>query len=225
MGRAAYPSSFARRAAQFSNHQGAVALPLTPGPCPYPGSGAPQGHAGPFAELLFLFAVGLGTGMLSLVILERRLVGRAREPTRGAGASPAKLATMSVVGSGLHNSSAGPAIGQASRAGALSLTPIRISGFGLHHMTEGFGSAAPRILATPPSGRGLALVGLIGGGPTFVGSLVGYRGQVEPVFVRSLTLAAGPIVDVIGELLHGGRRFLRREMGMACEEDQNGKPG
>jgi ZIP family zinc transporter len=35
-------------------------------------------------------------------------------------------------------------------------------GFALHHATEGFGIGAPR----------LALLGLIGGGPTFVGVLV-----------------------------------------------------
>ena len=68
-------------------------------------------------------------------------------------------------------------------------------------MTEGFGIAAPLTLAARPSWRFLALVGLIGGGPTFVGSLLGYSVNSEPVFVFCLAMAAGSIFYVIGELL------------------------
>lgn len=176
---------------------------------------AQSGDAGNFILLLVVFALGLGIGMLSLVLFENRLLGRATEQTQSDGASPYRLAIMIAVGIGLHNFSEGLAIGQASRSGAISLATILIIGFGLHNMTEGFGIAAPLTLATRPSWRFLALVGLIGGGPTFVGSLLGYSVESEPVFVFCLALAAGSIFYVIGELLNVGRRFRLRELAMA----------
>ena len=176
---------------------------------------AQSGDAGNFVFLLIVFAIGLGIGMLSLVLFENRLLSRATDPTQSAGASPYQLATMIAVGIGLHNFSEGLAIGQASRSGAISLATVLIIGFGLHNMTEGFGIAAPLTLTTRPSWRFLALVGLIGGGPTFVGSLLGYSVESEPVFVFCLAMAAGSIFYVIGELLNVGRRFRLRELAMA----------
>jgi ZIP family zinc transporter len=46
-----------------------------------------------------------------------------------------------------------------------------IIGFGAHNATEGFGIAGPLTgLVKKPSIRFLILVGLIGGGPTFLGT-------------------------------------------------------
>jgi len=178
-------------------------------------SAARKGDATTFIVLLTLFAVGLGIGMLSLVFFENRLLGRTREQTQSAGATPFQLATMIAVGIGLHNFSEGLAIGQASRSGAISLATILIVGFGLHNMTEGFGIAAPLTLANRPSWHFLTIVGLIGGGPTFAGSILGYSVESEPVFVFCLAMAAGSIFYVIGELLNVGRRFQLRELVMA----------
>jgi ZIP family zinc transporter len=115
---------------------------------------------------------------------------------------------------GLHNFSEGLAIGQASRSGALSLAAILIIGFGLHNMTEGFGIAAPLTAGPRPSWRFLALAGLIGGGPTFLGTVIGYSFQSEPIFVLCLALAAGSIFYVIVELLAVARRLKLRELAM-----------
>jgi ZIP family zinc transporter len=170
-----------------------------------------------FMTLLILFALGLGLGLLSLVYYESRFIKRATAPAPGAQgseATPYQLALMISIGIGLHNFSEGLAIGQASRSGAISLATILIVGFALHNMTEGFGIAAPLTLSQRPPWGFLALVGLIGGGPTFVGSLLGYSVQSEPVFVFCLALAAGSIFYVIGELLNVGRRFQLRSLAM-----------
>jgi len=53
----------------------------------------------------------------------------------------------------------------------------------------------------------LALAGLIGGGPTFLGTIVGTQFDSVFVFVGCLALAAGAILYVLGELLPVGRRL------------------
>lgn len=174
---------------------------------------AKEGNAAAFALLLALFAVGLGVGLLGLVYFDRVVIRRAR---RGGEATPAQLALMIAAGIGLHNFAEGLAIGQASRGGELQLATVLVVGFGLHNMTEGFGIAAPLTLsaALPPSWGFLALAGLIGGGPTFLGTILGYGVQATPVFVLFLAIAAGSIFYVVAELLHVGRRFQMHELAM-----------
>jgi ZIP family zinc transporter len=165
--------------------------------------------------LLALFAGGLGIGLLILVYLERLTVRRRAGAGPLSQATPTQLALTIAAGIGLHNFSEGLAIGQASRSGAINLAAILIIGFGLHNLTEGFGIAAPLTLGQQrPSWAFLGLAGLIGGGPTFVGTVVGYGFQSEPAFVLCLALAAGSILYVIAELLHVGRSFRRQELAM-----------
>jgi ZIP family zinc transporter len=98
--------------------------------------------------------------------------------------------------------------------GALGLTAILLIGFGLHNMTEGFGIGAPLATGARPSWAFLGLAGLIGGGPTFLGTLLGYSVRSDALFVLCLALAAGSIFYVVSELLHVGRRFALREVAM-----------
>src|SRR6185312_14611376 len=65
-----------------------------------------------------------------------------------------------------------------------------------------------------PSWRWLALAGLVGGGPTFVGSLIGYQVTSEVLELAFYALAAGAIIYVIGEIWHGMRRYGQRELGL-----------
>src|SRR3989454_9014590 len=95
-------------------------------------------------------------------------------------------------GIGLHNFSEGLAIGQAAQGGEVSLALLLVIGFALHNATEGFG------IVGPLAGRGvqaswsyLATAGLIAGGPTFVGTIVGTAFSSSYVFVGFLALAAG----------------------------------
>ena len=175
---------------------------------------AKDGQPGNLILLLVLFTAGLAVGLLSLVYFETRYVRRAANASRLPDASPAQLSMMIAIGMGLHNFSEGLAIGQASRSGALSLAAILIIGFALHNMTEGFGIAAPLTAGALPTWRFLALAGIIAGGPTFLGTVLGYSVQSEPIFVVCLAVAAGSILYVISELLHVGRRFRLRELAM-----------
>jgi zinc transporter, ZIP family len=111
-------------------------------------------------------------------------------------------------GIGLHNFSEGLAIGQAASANAISLAVLLIIGFGLHNATEGFGIVGPLVARgiRPTWGR-LATAGLIGGGPTFLGTVVGTAFQSPVLFVGCLALAAGAILNVVGELFVAGRRM------------------
>lgn len=174
---------------------------------------ARDGQPTTFIVLLALFVVGLGVGLMSLVFFERRFI---RADGGGLGeVSPRRLSLMIAIGIGLHNFSEGLAIGGSARAGAIGLATILIIGFGLHNMTEGFGIAAPLSAAgTRPSWSFLFLVGLIGGGPTFLGTVLGYSFQSDALFVLFLALAAGSILYVVSELLHVGRRLGVRELVM-----------
>jgi zinc transporter, ZIP family len=165
-------------------------------------------------------------GMLSLVTYEKWMVHRARRkrPSLGPGAAAVaelqpgpllgtqarRLALFIAVGIGLHNFSEGLAIGQSAGAGELTLATLLVIGFALHNATEGFGIVAP--LATEEERPVLGLLGLIGGGPTFVGTLVGRAWVNDTVSIAFLALAAGSIMYVVVELLAVGRKLDRKTL-------------
>jgi ZIP family zinc transporter len=181
-----------------------------------------DGHAGRFAWLATLLAVGFAVGLLTLVAYDGWMKRRRRKAFVSAGAaaatdyehhfiglSPARwLALFIATGIGLHNFSEGLAIGQSAARDQISLALVLIIGFGLHNATEGFGIVAP--LATDPqvpSWGFLALLGLVGGGPTFLGTVLGQAWVNESLSVAVLALAAGSILYVVMELLNVARTF------------------
>jgi ZIP family zinc transporter len=106
------------------------------------------------------------------------------------------------VGIGMHNFGEGLAIGTSAAAGELSLAILLVIGFGAHNATEGFGIVAPLSAAGErPSWGRLALLGLIGGGPTFLGTVVGEQVTSPVLGIAFLALAAGSILYVVIELL------------------------
>jgi len=127
--------------------------------------------------------------------------------------APHTLALFIATGIGLHNFSEGLAIGQSAAVGAIQLAVVLIIGFGLHNMTEGFGIAGP-LTGQRVSWKFIALLGLIGGGPTFLGSVVGTIFHSPEVFILFLALAAGAIIYVIAELLGVAKRFKSPELVM-----------
>jgi len=90
---------------------------------------------------------------------------------------------------------------------------LLIVGFGLHNATEGFGIVAP-LAGEPnrPRWGFLALLGVIGGGPTLVGTLVGQSFVNDTVSIAFLALAAGSILYVIVQLLRVAQNLGRRTL-------------
>lgn len=157
-----------------------------------------EGEPG-FVLLLFVVALGFGAGLLSLVYYGQRFMRH--------GESPWRLAILIAAGIGLHNFSEGLAVGSSARAGEMVLALTLVVGFGLHNATEGFGIAAPLVSEKQVSWGFLALCGLIAGGPTFLGAIVGFSYTSEPLSVLFLALAGGAIIYVINELFGAGRKL------------------
>ena len=130
-----------------------------------------------------------------------------------------RLALMIAVGIGLHNFAEGLAIGQSAARSEIALATLLVIGFGLHNATEGFGIVAPLSGDLAADGRParpswgfLLALGLIGGGPTFLGTAIGHSFTSEPVAVVFLTLAAGSIIYVITQLLGLAAKTRRSDL-------------
>lgn len=165
-----------------------------------------------------IFLAAFALGLLGLVYYEKWLMRRRAPTPAGPGAAllddvrvsggvaglsdTRRLALFIAIGIGLHNLAEGLAIGQSAASNRISLALLLVVGFGLHNSTEGFGIVAPLAAeADRPSWRFLALLGLIGGGPTFVGTLIGQSVTSTNLEIAFLTLAAGSILYVIVQLL------------------------
>jgi len=191
-----------------------------------------------------IFAGGLAVGLGALVVYERWMqrqvaarpadtprlqglgamtVGEVKPPRGLASWSAARrLSLLIAVGIGLHNFAEGLAIGQSAATGAIALALMLVIGFGLHNATEGFGIVAPLAADIDGDGRPrrptwpqLLVLGAIGGGPTFVGTVLGYGFTSEPLSVAFLTLAAGSLIYVITQLVGVASRAKRADL-LAC---------
>lgn len=165
-----------------------------------------QGNRGSFAGMAAIFAVGVGAGLLGLVYFNRTLFGHLQHGSPNP--SPRALSLAIATGLGLHNLSEGLAIGESAHVGAIAFTGVLAVGFALHNITEGFGIAAPMTTESKPvSWSFLGLAGLIGGGPTFLGTWIGYLVSSTYFSVAFLAVAAGAILYVLNELFNLGRRI------------------
>ncbi|HTT28638.1 MAG TPA: ZIP family metal transporter [Solirubrobacteraceae bacterium] len=183
--------------------------------------------------LVFLLAVGFAAGSAGLAMIERGM--RPAKPPIAGGADTVAIGATEpealvreldaarrralrvgltiAAAIGVHNFAEGLAIGVSARAGAISLATVLIIGFALHNATEGFGIVGP-LGDVRPSWRWIGLAGLIGGGPTFLGSIVGYAVTSDPLELAFYAAAGGAILYVIGEVWNGMRRYGHRELGL-----------
>jgi ZIP family zinc transporter len=186
--------------------------------------------------LVVLLGGGFAAGSAGLALIERRMrpLGAHTPPIAGGATTTAITAGeadavareldaarrralrtgLSIAAAiGVHNFAEGLAIGVSARAGAISLATVLIIGFALHNATEGFGIVGP-LGDIRPSWRWLGLAGLIGGGPTFLGSIVGYAVTSHPLELTFYAAAGGAILYVIGEVWNAMRRYGHRELGL-----------
>ena len=179
--------------------------------------GAAESNLVPAPQLAMAGATA--SGAEALAVAESGAVAELPSPSvparavAGGALSPQTLALIIATGIGLHNFSEGLAIGQSAATGELALATVLIIGFGLHNMTEGFGIAGP-LTGQPVKWSFILLLGLIGGGPTFLGTVVGMQFHSPQVFVFFLALAAGAIIFVVAELLGVAKRFKAQEIVM-----------
>jgi ZIP family zinc transporter len=158
-------------------------------------------HWAAFAGYAALLCAGFALGYMSLVYYDSWM--RRHRPATGR-----HLAILIATGIGLHNFGEGLAIGQSAAAGELSLALVLIIGFGLHNATEGFGIVGPMSGDQElPSWSFLGLLGLIGGGPTFVGTVVGEVWVSPALATLFFAAAGGSILYVVIQLFEVCRRF------------------
>src|SRR5689334_6377589 len=190
----------------------------------------------PVIGLFALLSAGFLAGVGGVATVQRRLGSRSavRPPMAGgettAVLSAAELADHGRVVSavearalrtgmviataiGLHNFAEGLAIGVSAKAGEIGLATVLIIGFALHNATEGFGIVGP-LGGVRPSWRWLGLAGLVAGGPTLLGSMVGYQVTSDALELLFFALAGGAILYVIGEIWNGVRRHCHLELGL-----------
>jgi ZIP family zinc transporter len=189
------------------------------------------GHA---IWLTALLGIGFAVGSAGLGVFEQRARPRRPLPPLAGGSAEAVAADdlarvaaataasrawalrtgMTVAAAiGLHNFAEGLAIGVSANAGEIGLATVLIIGFALHNATEGFGIVGP-LGSVTPSWKWLGAVGLIGGGPTFLGAMLGYQVTSEPLELAFYAVAAGAILYVIGEVWNAMRRYGHRELGL-----------
>jgi len=155
-----------------------------------------SGAAFPVGLVLALVG-GLVLGLVGLGAVSTSLV---KKTAQSVADRPIVLASIIAVGIGAHNFAEGLAIGASAAAGATALAGGLIVGFALHNATEGFGVAAPLAGKVVPSWGQIGIAGLVAGGPTFLGTMLGYTFSSPVLSVFFLATAIGALVFVIGEL-------------------------
>jgi zinc transporter, ZIP family len=184
--------------------------------------------------LAVLFGAGFTLGTAGLALVERRLRSAPGEPPISGGATDemtveqAELLASNDGGAraralrvgmtiaaaiGLHNFAEGLAIGVSASLGEIGLATVLIVGFAVHNATEGFGIVGP-LGDVKPSWAWLGVAGMVGGGPVFLGTIVGYNVTSEPLELLFYAVSAGAILYVVGEVWTAMRRLGHRELGL-----------
>jgi zinc transporter, ZIP family len=183
--------------------------------------------------LVLMLGVGFTAGSAGLALIESRMRPSKLPPISGGAtdamtveqadvaagraqsARAAALRTGMTIAAaiGLHNFAEGLAIGVSASTGEIGLATVLIIGFAVHNATEGFGIVGP-LGDVRPSWKWLAVAGLVGGGPVFLGTIVGYNVTSEPLELLFYSVSAGAILYVIGEVWGAMRRLGHRELGL-----------
>ena len=110
------------------------------------------------------------------------------------------ISYMIALGIGLHNLSEGLAIGSAYSLANIALGTFLVIGFTIHNVTEGVAIISP-ISTKKVKFKNLIFLGIIGGGPTIIGVIVGGFAYTTFWAIIFLGIGAGAIFQVIYEIL------------------------
>ena len=196
---------------------------------------AGEGSLGKAIGFPAMLAGGFALGCAGLAILERRIRRSTDLPRMGGGSGDAmtveqaqalavadadvgrrralRLGMTIAAAIGIHNFAEGLAIGVSASTGEIGLATVLIIGFALHNATEGFGIVGP-LGNVRPSWSWLLVAGLVGGAPVFLGAMVGYNVNSEPLELAFYGVAGGAILYVIGEVWNAMRRYGFKEFGL-----------
>lgn len=108
------------------------------------------------------------------------------------------------IGIGLHNLGEGLAIGSAYAIGEIALGATLVIGFMVHNLTEGIAIVSPltrTVSKTRHIISHLIFMGLIAGGPTIIGTLIGGFSYSAAFGVFFLAVGAGAIFDVTFDIM------------------------
>ncbi len=195
--------------------------------------GEGEGSLGEGLLLAALLGGGFAAGSAGLALAESRMRRAPKQPPIAGGATDAMTVEQAEIAAselsaraaalrtgmtiaaaiGLHNFAEGLAIGVSASTGEIGLATVLIIGFAVHNATEGFGIVGP-LGDVQPSWSWLAVAGLVGGGPVFLGAMVGYNVSSEPLELLFYSVSAGAILYVIGEIWGAMRRLGHRELGL-----------
>jgi len=155
-----------------------------------------------------LIVIGLTVSLLGLYAVSGSLKRRAKNVAEASwGLALAYAIAFSI---GVHNLGEGLAIGGAYALGEVATGFLLIVGFTVHNLTEGVAIIAP-VVRTRFRLRHLVWLGLLAGGPTIFGTLLGAFTYSAPLAVLFLAIGAGAVFQVVIEIT----RYQWREAGAA----------
>ncbi|TKB84471.1 MAG: zinc transporter ZupT [Nitrospira sp.] len=152
-----------------------------------------MGVRDPFSWLLFLGSLFLS--FVGLVHLEKHQFLKGRHADQAL-----TLPFVIAAGMGLHNLGEGLAIGTSYAGGEWALSGLLVAGFALHNGTEGFGIVGAAGQSPIPP-RTVVLLGLTGGAPTCIGTVLSGLTVSPYLSLAWYALAAGSLLYVVFALV------------------------
>src|SRR3989304_3920364 len=159
---------------------------------------------GPFQGVAVIL-IGLSISLLGLYAI----TGWLKRRRQAKESSTALLLAYSIAfGIGVHNLGEGLAIGGAYALGEFATSFLLIVGFMVHNLTEGVAVMAP-IVRSAFRWQNLIWLGLVAGGPTIAGTLLGAFAYTALWAVLFLAVGAGAVFQVVIEIT----RYQVRQAG------------
>ena len=152
-----------------------------------------MGVRDPFSWLLFLGSLFLS--FVGLVHLEKHQFLKGRHADQAL-----TLPFVIAAGMDLHNLGEGLAIGTSYAGGEWALSGLLVAGFALHNGTEGFGIVGAAGQSPIPP-RTVVLLGLTGGAPTCIGTVLSGLTVSPYLSLVWYALAAGSLLYVVFALV------------------------